>query len=264
MTTDQENLNAEDQLDETEADVIDEPLEDEADATAADETDDAGAEGEENKDEVDPKDQEIAELRKQVDVANGRVGSERGNRLVLNKVLKFVEDNPEQAANRDAIAEAVGLDRRRLDGILDAPNSDDSDEYLRRARVADKQLDAVAKVLKANGKDRAEIGIAYVTLLNSDPEERQRFMDTPEDEVGNYVINRVSEVEAKVRPLVIAKGNALEAVSSLQTRIAELEAENADLKAGRGQSKQQRVPLTGGAATPPAKPSGPGGAYGGF
>lgn len=205
----------------------------------------ATAEGEtvEKKEEKDPKDEQIAALQQQVREMDGRVGSERGHKLMLQKLVKEVEKK-EGVINRDELAQAVGMDRKRLDGILDAPLVDDDGEFRRRAGAADKQLKAVAKVLKANGKDAEEISLAYGTLLSLDPAEREAFMNTPEEDLGSFIIERVGQSEKRVKRIVKAKGSALDALDEAEARIAELEAENEALKT-KGQSKEQRVPLNG-------------------
>jgi hypothetical protein len=239
-------------VNQTEA-ALDENLEGDLQDTAPTAEEDAAAA------EKDPKDEQIAQLQQQVREMDGRVGSERGHKLMLQKLIKELEKT-EGTVNRDTLAEAAGVDRARLDGILDAPLVDDNDAFRKRAGAADRQLKAVAKVLKANGKDADEISEAYAALLQFDASERERFMNTPEDELGSFIIERVTEAEPRVKPIVAAKGNVLDALDISQKRIAELEAENAQLKS-KGQPKEQRVPLGGSDPATAARPRQPGGSF---
>jgi hypothetical protein len=254
MTTDNENLNAEEELlEETEADA--ETTEEVEEATAEETTEETEATGEgeeEAKEEAaDPRDQKIAELQTQVQQMNGRVGSERGTRNILNKVIKELEKK-EGAVNRDELAQSLGIDRPRLDGILDAPAIDDSGAFNQRCNLAERNLKAVSSVLKANGRNADDIINTYGTLLNVSAEERERFMSLPENELVEHIISVSTEQEGKMKPLVKAKGNVMTALDDAQSRIAELEAENLALKEGKeekppSQPRKQRVQLNGSA-----------------
>ncbi|MDP3078680.1 hypothetical protein [Bradyrhizobium sp.] len=258
MMADEVNENAEELLEEEpEAGAEVEETEEEAEGQEEEtegETEGEEGEGEEEA-EVDPKDAQIAELKTRLATTEGRVGTEVGTRKMLSKVIKQLEEK-EGVVDRDALAEAVGIDRSRLDGYLDAPDTDDQGEFQRRAGTADKQLKSVAKVLKANGKDADQISASYVALLNHDPEERHRFMETPEDELGAYVIDRVTEAGDKVKDLVEAKGDIFAVLTNKDTRIAELEAENKALREGTEVKKpivkKTRVPIQSGSAKPAA------------
>ncbi|TPM41415.1 hypothetical protein [Mesorhizobium sp. B2-3-4] len=282
--TEQENLNAQATADAAAAD---------AQANTEEELDDATAEGEAGADpeqtetvqvegndkqegegdpaavetKQDPRDDELAKLKKQLDETNGRVGTERGTRNILQKVVKSLEEAG--VVDRDEIAQAVGLDRRRLDGILDAKTADDNDAFMRRCNQAEQQIMAVSSVLKSAGKDADAITKTYGHLLRFDAEERARFMELPEDKTVEHIIARTAEAEGRIAPLVKANGDVFGALSESQQRIAELEAENAALKAGNPSDKPktgqpQRVPLSGSGSTPAAPAARTGGFYEGL
>ncbi len=251
MMTDQEDDELLDETpEESEADAELEVEEAESEVTAEEDDGEESEEGEkEGEGEPDPKDQQIEALKTQVQQMNGRVGSERGKATLLAKVIKSLEQT-EGAVNRDEIAKAIGLDRPRLDSILDAEVVDDDKAFNERCNTAEKGIKAVKAVLKSSGKDAEEIIQTYGVLLNVSQEERDRFMNLPEDDLVAHIIEATSAKGGKVKRLRESKGDVLAALSSSEEQIAELEAEIAALKGGKkpGQSKnQQRVPLNGNA-----------------
>jgi len=267
MTTDDENLNQPGDEAHDDAAAGDEAgNENPDDAAGADDQGADDAAGNENGDDgkgdgddaaADPKDAEIARLKRELATTNGRVGTEAGTRKLLAKAIKTLEEQ-EGVVDRDALAGQLGMPRERLDGILDSPEAaDDQGELQRRAGIANTQLKSVSKLLAKNGQDAEKISASYVTLLKHDPEEYQRFLNTPEDELGSYVVERVTEAGDKVSDLVEAKGDIFAVLTGKNDRIAALEAENAALKAGKKPvvPKQTRVPLQNGSTQPRAAPA---------
>lgn len=221
----------------------DEPTVDADDGAAAGE----GGDDQKKDDEPakDPKDEQIEALKQQVQEMNGRVGGERGQRNVLLKVIKQLEST-EGVVDRKALAESLGMEQSRLDGILDSPSSDDNAAFGQRCNLAEKNLKAVQSVLKKNGQNVDDVIQTYGTLLNISPEERDRFMSLSEDQLVDHILSVATEQGGKVKRLRDSKGNILDALSSSETRIAELEAENAELRKGGGQRHKTRVPLNTG------------------
>lgn len=241
--TDQADLNAESQTEEAATETVDET------ATVEGKESTEAAEGAPEK-VADPKDSQITELQTKVREMDGRVGAERGQKILLNKIIKHLEQT-EGAVDRDAIATAVGVDRKRLDGILDEKAADDSNAFIERCSIAERNLNAVKSVLKTTGQDANEIIQTYGTLLRVSETEREKFMSLPEDDLVAHMIEATTSKGSKVKRLRDANGDVLEALSTSEQRIAELEAENAELRKKQVGQKQQRVPLDGGSQPTP-------------
>lgn len=224
--------------------------EEQSEPTAEGNADDEGkAEEDQPKEpaEADPKDVEIENLRKQNREMDGRLGAERGTKNLMHRMVRKLEVDGK--LDRDEIAQELGLDRKRVDGILDATPTDDGAAFVKRAEWADTQLRNVAGVLKSSGKDADAISNVYAQLLQHDAAERERFMELPEGELMEHIISRAAEAEADVGMLVESKGDALAALKASRKRIIELEGEISALKGSSDKPKGQpkpRVPLVSG------------------